>query len=88
MKQTKNYMLEIFENNKKELINIFEKYQKINDDELQFTELLLNFYEFNDKKSTLNYQLFHNILNLLYFNNLDFIFKSPEDIKEITPNKF
>ena len=88
MKETKNYMLEILENTKKEIINVFEKYQKINDDELQLTELLLNFYEFNYKKSTLNYQIFHNIINLLYFNNLDFMFKSPEDIKEITPNKF
>ena len=70
MKETKNYMLEILENTKKEIINVFEKYQKINDDELQLTELLLNFYEFNYKKSTLNYQIFHNILNLLYFNNL------------------
>ena len=88
MKEKKNYILEIIEETKKEIIKVFEKYQKINNEELKFTEILLNFYQYNYKKSTLNYEIFHNILNLLHFNNLDFIFKNPEDLKEITPNKF
>ena len=46
MKETKNYILENLEDTKKEIIKVFEKYEKINKEELQFTELLLKFYEY------------------------------------------